>query len=221
MNNLSLAQNNENLQERTFDIMEWGKAMVIDDDQDFQMADLKCVECKNMMKFIKAVHDPICDATNKAHKVSTQARKFLYDRPDQASKIIATKMANYKQKRDAEKAEEQRLLDEKAKGEHDAACEREAQVMEEKGQPEVAEAIRLMKEEAPVTQLVTQPTLMSKTSFKKDWKITNKPKVSEVPAEYLVVDEAALMRTIRAKKGVIQITGVEFKEIDVPIRKGE
>ncbi len=221
MNYLTPIQNSEKLQTRSESILEYCKAIEIHDDHDFAMADLKCVECKNMMKSIKAHHDPICEATNKAHKVSTQARKNLYQMPDMASKIIATKMANYKQKRDAEKAEEQRLLDEKAKAEHQAACEKEALVMEEKGQPEVAEAIRLMKEDAPVTQLVTQPTLMCKTSFKKDWKISNEPKVSEVPAEYLIVDEAALMRTIRAKKGVIQITGVEFKEIDVPIRKGE
>lgn len=218
--NMTALKAHEKMQERSYNILEWCKAMEIHDDQDFQMADLKCVECKNMMKTVKSIHDPICDATNKAHKASTQARKTLYELPDQASKILSTKMANYKQQRDAEKAEEQRLLDEKAKTEHDAACEEEARIMDGKGHVEAANAIREMKDEAPVTLQVVQPTLMSRTKFKKDWKITKMVK-GLIPDEYLIIDDAAIMRTIRAKRGATKIPGVEFKEIDVPIRRGE
>lgn len=220
MNQLTIMQTHDKLQERSYSILDYCKAFEIVDDQDYQMADHKVVECKNLMKAVKIHHDPICDATNKAHKVATSARKNLYDPPDQASRILSTKMGNYKQQRDAETAEEQRLLDEKAKADHDAQCEKQAKEMEDKGDMITATAIREMKEEAPVTQQVTQPTLMSKTKFRKDWEITKIVK-GLIPDEYLTVDKAAIMRMIRAKKGVTKILGVEFKEIDAPLRRGE
>jgi len=220
MNQLTPAQNQDVLQERAHSILDYCKAFEIVDDQDYQMADHKVVECKNLMKVIKLHHDPVCDATNKAHKAATALRKNLYDPPDKASRILATKMGNYKQQRDAEKLEEQRLLDEKAKEEHDADCEKQAQEMEERGEPNVAQTLREMKDEPPVTQQLTEQPLMSKTKFRKDWEIT-KIFMGLVPDEYLTVDEAAIMRMIRAKKGATKIPGVEFKEIDVPIRRAE
>ena len=132
MNQLTPIQHQDKLQERAHSILDYCKAFEIEDDQDYQMADLKVVECKNLMKVIKIHHDPVCEATNKAHKAATNLRKNLFDPPDQASKILSTKMGNYKQQRDAERAEEQRLLDEKAKEDHDADCEKEAKAMEEK-----------------------------------------------------------------------------------------
>ena len=112
MNQLTPAQTHERLQQRSHSILDYCKAFEIEDDQDYQMADHKVVECKNLMKTVKIHHDPVCDATNKAHKAATNLRKNLYDPPDQASRILSIKMGNYKQKRDAEKAQEQRLLDE-------------------------------------------------------------------------------------------------------------
>lgn len=221
MNELTIVPAHDKLQERSDNILEWCQAIEITDDEEYQIADSKVVECKNMMKMVKFHHDPVCDATNKAHKAATGLRKKLFDPPDQASKILSIKMGNYKQQRDAEISEEQRLLDEKAKKDHQAACEKEAQEADANGNKEVAVALREMKDDAPITQQVTQMTLMSTTKFRKDWEITNEPRVADVPQEYLVVDKAAIMRVIRAKKGVIQIPGVEFKEIDVPIRRGE
>lgn len=208
------------VQKRTYGILDYCKVFEIEDDDDYQMADRKVVECKNLMKTIKLHHDPICDATNKAHKAATQARKNLYDAPDQASKILTIKMGNYKQQRDIEQAQEQKLLDEQAKAEHDATCEEAAKKMEEYGEMEAAKAIREMKDEAPITQQITQLTLMTKTKFKPDWKVTKMVK-GLIPDEYLKVDEAAILQTIRAKKGATKIPGVEFKEIEAAIRRGE
>jgi len=221
MNQLIPTQTNDKLQERSHSIFEWAKVMEITDDQEYQMADHKVVECKNLMKVIKFHHDPVCDLTNKAHKAATNLRKNLYEPPDEASKLLTVKMGNYKQQRDAERAEEQRLLDEKAKKDHDAACEKEAKDAETNGNQEVAKALREMKDEPPVTQQVTTMQLMSKTKFKKDWKITNEPTVADVPHEYLLVDNAKIMRQIRNTKGQCKIPGVEFKEIDTGIRRAE
>ena len=220
MNQLTPIQQQEVLEKRTHDILEYCKAFEIVDDSDYQMADLKVVECKALMKAIKDHHDPIIAAAHKTHKLATQARKNLYDPPDTASRILASKMACYKHERDAEQAEKQRLLDEKAKAEHEAACEKEAKEMEGKGQQEAAVALREMKQDAPITAPVVEQELRSKTKFRKDWEIV-KVNIFDVEPEYLLANTEKAMRMIRAAKGVIKIKGFEFKEIQIGIRRGE
>ena len=217
---LTPAQNNEKLQEKSSEILEYCKAFEIVDNQDAQMADLKIVECKALMKAIDEHHKPIITSAHKTHKLATAARKRLYEPPDQASKLLATKLANYQRQIQIEAADKQRILDEKAKADHEAECERNAKEMADKGELEAAKAIREMKADPVASEQVAEPVLMTKTKFRKDWEIVSL-KIEDIPLEYLMIDKALIMKIIRAKKGQLQISGVEFKEISVAVRRGE
>ena len=134
--------------------------------------------------------------------------------------MLAKKLGNYTLQRAAEKAEAQRLLDEKAKADHEAACEKSAQEMDASGETVAAEAIREMKSEAPATEQLTEPELMSKTKFRVGWELVS-TSIASLPIEYLTINESKILQMIRASKGQIKINGVEYKEVQIPIRHGE
>ena len=222
MNNSPLTPYGEEqkMQGQADDQLAWANAFEIVDDADYAVGDRKSVQCKALMKVIDAHYKESISLAHKAHKAICSARKSMFDPPDQASKIIGKKMANFQRQIQIETAEKQRILDEKAKADHEAECERNAKEMADKGELEAAKAIREMKANPVASKQVAEPVLMTKTKFRKDWFIASMRK-TEVPVEYLIVDESKIMRMIRAAKGDLQIPGIEFKGILTAIRKGE
>ena len=222
MNNSPLTPDGEEqkMQGQADDQLAWANAFEIVDDADYAVGDRKSVQCKALMKVIDAHYKESISLAHKAHKAICSARKSMFDPPDQASKIIGKKMANFQRQIQIETAEKQRILDEKAKADHEAECERNAKEMADKGELEAAKAIREMKADPVASEQVAEPVLMTKTKFRKDWEIVSL-KIEDIPLEYLMIDKALIMKIIRAKKGQLQISGVEFKEISVAVRRGE
>lgn len=219
MTNLALQKKEETaLEARANEFMEFAEAMTVCDDADAKVCDDKIVEGKAIMRAVTDMFkDPIQKA-HAAHKSLISAKNIYFKPADEGSKLLGKKLGNYTQQRAREQAEKQRLLDEAAKVEHEAACELEATQAEAKGDKEVAVALREMKSEPIVSGQLVEPELRSKTSFKTDWEIT-KIIPEAIPLEYLIVAEAAIMRIIRATKGQCKIDGIEFKEIQTAIRR--
>lgn len=180
--------------------------------EQYKAGDLVVSECAALVKRIKEIHDPICMATNTAHKIATKARKDLIDPINQASKIIDAKLGNFKMEHDRKVAEEKRLLEEKATKEQEEHALKQAAQMKKDGAP--AEAIKAVLETAndPVQVVqTTAPDLCSQNSRTMDWDIEIIDK-SLVPEYFKTVNEGSIRASVRSAKGEIEIPGIKVIE---------
>jgi len=194
-------------------ILAQARAFKIHDRIDFKSADNILSEGAAILKGIKLIHDPICAATNTAHKLATSTRKKLIDPVKEGCRIIEIAMGNFKLIEDKRIADEQRKKEEIAQKEQkDAALNQAKELKEEGAQKEVINSVLEMAK-TPVQ--VTQPPegeLMSRTSFIPSWdiKVTDKKSVPEI---YKTVNEASIRAAVKAAKGDIEIPGVHIFEI--------
>lgn len=202
----------EKLDLRAVAMVERATAFVCASPDDYKVGDRVVSECASLVKRIKEIHDPICDATNKAHKAATGGRKKLIDPINQASKIIDDKLGNFKMKHDRQVAEEQRLLEEEARKEQEDHALTQAAQMEKEGlSKEVIEAVLETANDPVRVAAPLTPALTSNNSRTIDWDIEIVDKVL-VPWRYMNVNEAAIRAAVRAAKGDIKISGVKVIE---------
>ena len=204
----------EHLDKRSLAMLVKANAFQCINPEAYKDGDMAVSECKALINRIHAIHDPVCKATNLAHKASTKARSTLIDPIEQASKIIDTKLGNYKMAHDRKIAEEARVLQEKAQKEQREAAVVQAEQMEKEGA--ISEVIDLVLESAddPVEAPKPEtPQLHSKNSRTLDWKIEIVDK-SLVPEHYktILVDEVSILKKVRTEKGDIKIPGVRIEE---------
>jgi len=198
----------ERLDLRAAGILAKARAFTILDRDDYSLADKILSEGAAIIKGIKLIHDPICKATNTAHKTAMGARKILIDPVDQACKIISTLMGNFKLDEFHRVAEKQQTLVKKAQKEQEDHAFNQAAEMEKEGAPkELVEAVLKMAEDpVQITQPVDQE-LRSKNSFTPSWDIEVLDKAL-VPDYYKTVNEGALRAAVKAAKGNITIPGI-------------
>jgi len=201
----------EKLDMRAARILEKAQSFKIRNREDFQLADDVVSEGAALIKGIKLIHDPICVATNTAHKLATGTRKKLIDPVKQACDILAKGMGNFKLIEERRIAQEQEKKAEKARKEQEEAAFSEAAELKKEGAPaEVVEAVLDMGN-APVQ--ISQPTdeLRSRTSFTPSWGIEIINKIL-VPEAFKIVDEVNIRAAVKAAHGDIKIAGVRIFE---------
>lgn len=202
----------EKLDTRTGVMLEKADAFVCDTPAAYRAGDQVVSEGRALEKRIKAIHDPICDATNKAHKIATGARKDLLDPIKRAFKIIDGKLGNYKMMVDRKIAEEKRVLQEEAEAEQKKHALAEAKRLKKEGAPkEVVAAVKATQHDPVEAAKPETQELWSKNSRTKDWDIEIVKK-ELVPFRYMTVNEGAIRTAVRQAKGDIKITGVRIIE---------
>ena len=211
----------EKLDQRSVTMLATANAFVCVSPEAYKVGDMAVSECASLVKRIKEIHDPICDAAFKVHKVSTAARKKLVDPIEQASKIIDIKLGNFKMAHDRKIADEKKVLEDKARKEQEDAVAVQVAQMEKEGADK--EVIKMVQETAsdPVeVEKPGTPTLTSKNSRTADWKIEIVDKIL-IPEHYktIVVDEAAILKKVRQEKGNIKIPGVKIEDTFKTMRK--
>lgn len=202
----------EKLDVRSAAMIQRAKDFVCDSPEKYKTGDLVISECASLVKAIKGIHDPICDATNKAHKIATGARKKLIDPINEASKLLDAKLGNFKMAHDRKLLAEKRKLEAEAQKEQEEAALAQAVELEKDGAP--PELVKQVLETAhePVAAMVSEaPVLTSSNSRTADWDIEIVNKVL-VPHRYLSVNEGAIRTAVRNAKGDIKITGVKVIE---------
>jgi len=200
----------EKLDVRSRRMLERADAFVCTNPQQYAEGDKAVSECAALEKRIKEIHDPICVATNTAHKIATKARKDLVDPIKRASKIIDGKLGNYKMAHDLKIAEERKALEEKARKDQEAHTLAQALQMSAEDAP--SEAIEAVLNTAYDPVQVAKPEtqeLLSKNSRTPDWDIEILDKVL-VPDYYKTVNEGAIRAAVKAAKGNITIHGVRI-----------
>jgi len=202
----------EKLDMRAARILEKAQSFKIQNREDFQLADGLVSEGAALIKGIKLIHDPICAATNTAHKLATSTRKILIDPVKQACDILAKGMGNFKILEDRRISEEQEKKAEKARKEQEEAALSQAAELKKEGAPQKVVDAVLDMANTPVQ--VTEPDeekLLSRTSFTPSWGIEIINKIL-VPEAFKIVDEVNIRAAVKAAKGDIKIAGVRIFE---------
>ena len=200
----------EKLDVRSTKMLERANAFVCTTPDEYKAGDLAVSECASLVKRIKEIHDPICAATNTAHKTATGARKSLVDPINQASTIIDNKLTNFKMAYEKKLAAERKALEDKARKEQEDAAMEQAAEMEKEGQPkELVDAVLEMGTESLQVEKPRAPDLSSVNSRTPDWSIEVVDK-NLVPEYYKTVNEGAILADVRSKQGNIKVPGVKI-----------
>lgn len=202
----------EKLDQRSINMLGRANAFVCKSPEDYKMGDQAVSECAALVKRIKELHDPICDATNIAHKVATGARKKLIDPINAASKIIDTRLGNFKMAYERKIAAETKALEEEVRKAQEESSLAQAVDLEEAGAPEeLVDDVLATADEPAAAMKPEAPALSSNNSRTPDWDIEIINEIM-IPLKYRTVDEAKIRKAVRESKGTLKITGVRVIE---------
>jgi len=187
--------------------------LVIKDTESQRAASELLIMIKTGLKKVKEKMDPICKASNDAHKANTGLRNELTEPFTHAENLLKQKLARYLN----EQAEKQRLAqieaEAKARAEEQKKQEailKKAEKAEAKGDTE--KAMELHMEAAMVTvapEIIAGPEKVSGVHTSELWgfEITD---INAVPREYMIVNEIALNGLAKATKGALTLPGIKF-----------
>ena len=195
------------------------EGMIVDSEDAYQMAAELGTAIKTQAKKVAEFFAPMKKRASDAHKEICAREKMMLSPLQAAEKELKNKRGTYRleedrRRQEAEEAARRAALEEQRRKEAEALAlaeqGREDEAMSALAEAEVAENVAKTGVYAPAPQKV------SGGSVTKDWEIT-KVDPDKVPIEIAgavirPVDEAAIMRLIRATKGGIKIPGVEFTE---------
>lgn len=194
------------------------EALTIATEDDYQAAAQLGIAIKNQAKAVANFFAPMKKQTHDAHKEVCDRERMMLSPLQAAEKALKNKMGTFRLEEDRKRREAERLAREAAL-EEQRRKEEEALALENAGRgAEAMEALEeaAIAETAAKVGVYTAPPKVAGVSTSRDWAIT-KIDASKVPVEIMgaiirPVDEAAIMRLIRATKGGIVIPGVEYTE---------
>lgn len=201
------------------DIEVRAEGLVVTDDQQYTEAGEFGVLLKQKMAEVTAFFAPMKKAAHDAHKQVCDREKQMLTPLKNAESILKKSMGAYALKKEQERraAEEaaRRLAQEEADRKLEAAI-----AAERSGDADAVKAAMIDAEIADsASRMVTVEPDTPKAkgvSVQKDWEITDidLSKVPDTVAGVVIrpVDTAAVMKLIRASKGVIQIEGITYQE---------
>jgi hypothetical protein len=151
---------------------------------------------------------PVVKTAHAAWKATVLKRDEIKTPLDEAKNTIALAAGAYRVEREeARRLEEDRLRKQREKEEEDRIIA-EAATLEKNGATEEAAAVL---EQPVMTAPVVLPSApkVEDTSFRQNWK-HRVVDPAKVPREYCMPDEVMIGQMVRAKKGQIEIPGVEI-----------
>lgn len=195
------------------------EGMIVDSEEAYQMAAELGTAIKTQAKKVAEFFAPMKKRASDAHKEICAREKMMLSPLQAAEKELKNKMGTFRMEEDRRRreAEEQAR---RAAQEEQRRKEAEAMALADQGREDEAYAALAEAEVAEnivKTGIYAPPTQKAAgVSVSKDWAIT-KIDHALVPVEVAgaiirPVDEAAIMRLIRATKGGIKIPGVEYTE---------
>ena len=184
----------------------------------FQQAGVFLRRVTGGLKMAHDLMDPICEASDHAHKVAVAQRKKLIEPFETAKRIVGAEVSTWEQAERDRVAREQRAADAERRRLEDEARLAVAAQLEAQGKPEAAQAALT----APVTMPVFTPPVQAVPkaeglSFRDNWKARVVDPVAlikavangEAPANLVIPDQQALNKLAVALKGEMRVPGVE------------
>lgn len=182
---------------------------VITDNDSYQATAEDLKQIKSQMKAIEDYRKSITDPINEQIKKI----KAFFDAPvnklKEAESVIKNAMLSYQKEEEKKRLDAERLLREEA-DKKKAELEKKAEKLEAKGKTEKAEEVKQQAEMLSITPVLQKDVpKVSGVSTMKVWKFRIVDE-TQIPREYLVVNEKMLGQVARSTKGALKVPGVEF-----------
>ncbi len=210
----------QQLTQEVTDIEFRAESFVIQTPEDYEAAGEFGKLLKQKAAEVTGFFKPMKDSAYQAHKAVCDREKAMLTPLKNAEKIVKKTMGDYLMKQERIRREAEEAARRAAEEERERKL-KEAMALEAAGDKEGAEAA---VEEAVVMDEATGYSVpapvkpkVSGVSTSKDWEITSidtaKVPVNFSGMELRPVDQAAVMRLIRASKGSISIPGIAYREV--------
>lgn len=210
----------QQLTQEVTDIEFRAESFVIQTPEDYEAAGEFGKMLKQKAAEVTGFFKPMKDSAYQAHKAVCDREKAMLTPLKNAEKIVKKTMGDYLMEQERIRREAEEAARRAAEEERERKL-KEAMALEAAGDKEGAEAA---VEEAVVMDEATGYSVpapvkpkVSGVSTSKDWEITSidtaKVPVNFSGMELRPVDQAAVMRLIRASKGSIAIPGIAYREV--------
>lgn len=210
----------QQLTQEVTDIEFRAESFVIQTPEDYEAAGEFGKLLKRKAAEVTGFFKPMKDSAYQAHKAVCDREKAMLTPLKNAEKIVKKTMGDYLMEQERIRREAEEAARRAAEEERERKL-KEAMALEAAGDKEGAEAA---VEEAVVMDEATGYSVpapvkpkVSGVSTSKDWEITSidtaKVPVNFNGMELRPVDQAAVMRLIRASKGSIAIPGIAYREV--------
>lgn len=210
----------QQLTQEVTDIEFRAESFVIQTPEDYEAAGEFGKMLKQKAAEVTGFFKPMKDSAYQAHKAVCDREKAMLTPLKNAEKIVKKTMGDYLMEQERIRREAEEAARRAAEEERERKL-KEAMALEAAGDKEGAEAA---VEEAVVMDEATGYSVpapvkpkVSGVSTSKDWEITSidtaKVPVNFSGMELRPVDQAAVMRLIRASKGSISIPGIAYREV--------
>ena len=210
----------QQLTQEVTDIEFRAESFVIQTPEDYDAAGEFGKLLKRKAAEVTGFFKPMKDSAYQAHKAVCDREKAMLTPLKNAEKIVKKTMGDYLMEQERIRREAEEAARRAAEEERERKL-KEAMALEAAGDKEGAEAA---VEEAVVMDEATGYSVpasvkpkVSGVSTSKDWEITNidtaKVPVNFSGMELRPVDQAAVIRLIRASKGSIAIPGIAYREV--------
>lgn len=210
----------QQLTQEVTDIEFRAESFVIQTPEDYEAAGEFGKLLKQKAAEVTGFFKPMKDSAYQAHKAVCDREKAMLTPLKNAEKIVKKTMGDYLMEQERIRREAEEAARRAAEEERERKL-KEAMALEAAGDKEGAEAA---VEEAVVMDEATGYSVpapvkpkVSGVSTSKDWEITSidtaKVPVNFSGMELRPVDQAAVMRLIRASKGSIAIPGIAYREV--------
>lgn len=216
------------LEHEVSDIEMRALSMVVTNDAEYEQAAVFGSALKSKAADVIAFFKPMKESAHKAHKAICDREKEMTTPLSKAEKTLKKTMGDYAMEKERKRREQEEAMRRAAEAESRRMLEEAAQ-LESEGKKDDADAVledaEMMEEASQYGSIAVATPKAKGVSSRKDWKIvgidTKQVPLSFNGMELRPVDEAAVMRLIRASKGQIQIPGITFREdMNVSFRKG-
>lgn len=220
-------ENEDALQNELSDIEAFAMSIKVNDDQDYS----KAVEFGRLVKEksaqVKEFFAPMKKTAHDAHKQICDREKTMLQPLVNTEKILKTQLRDFVMKKEQERArqeEEARRLALQEAQRIEAVVQEAEQLGDIERATEASIELSVVNGYAESLVVETSVPTSKNASHSKTWEIValdpEKVPVSVAGIELRPVDEAAVLRLIKATKGQIKIDGVEYKEtVQISIRR--
>ncbi len=210
----------EQLNREITDIEFQAEALTIESDDDYAFAGEFGKLLKQKAAQVTTFFKPMKDSAYQAHKAICDREKTMLTPLRNAEKTVKRTMGDYLMEQERKRKAEEEAARKAAAAERERKLS-EATELESAGDVAGAEAAMaeamVMDDAAAYSVSASANPKVSGVSTSKDWEITeinpNMVPVALAGVEIRPVDQAAVMRLIRASKGTIEIPGISYKQV--------
>lgn len=200
----------QDLQVSSGDMIGRAAMLTVKDDSSFSLGGEILLEIKKRAKVVEERFAEPVSLAHKAHKSLTTLRDAVLSPFKQAETTIKSKLGTYQMEIERQRREEAERLRKEAEAKAEAERIAKAQEQMDNGDLKGCEkTLEAPLKVEPIRVTTPEPLMPEGISMRENWKfeITN---VNEIPMEYMVPDEKAIAKVVKALGSKANIPGIRI-----------